>query len=71
MVNASPWIPIRAKSSFSVRARIGYGGVLTGEQFWQKVAGFPNIQIASRIGDGPRRRPWFRQDPVGIVCVLF
>ena len=38
---------------------------------WQKVAGFPNIQSGPDPADGPRRRPWFRQEPVGIVCVLF
>ncbi|HXR46459.1 MAG TPA: xyloglucanase [Candidatus Limnocylindrales bacterium] len=38
---------------------------------WQKVAGFPNIQSGPDPADGPRRRSWFRQEPVGIVCVLF
>jgi BNR/Asp-box repeat len=38
---------------------------------WRKVAGFPNIASAPNFADGPRRRSWFRPEPVGIVCVLF
>ncbi|MGA9777595.1 MAG: cellulase [Verrucomicrobiia bacterium] len=38
---------------------------------WQKVTGFPNIQSEADPADGPRRRSWFRPEPVGIVCVLF
>jgi len=38
---------------------------------WEKVAGFPNANPDLRQND--HQRPWFdfRQQPVGIVCVLF
>ncbi len=38
---------------------------------WQKVESFPNIKSAPELADGPRRRSWFRQEPVGVVCVVF
>ncbi len=38
---------------------------------WQKVAGFPNSQFEPDPAERPQRRSWLRQEPVGIVCVLF
>lgn len=40
---------------------------------WEKVKGFPNISFVPEPEPTNNSRPWFRfrQQPVGIVCVLF
>jgi len=38
---------------------------------WQKVKSFPDIKPVPESADGPRRRSRFRQEPVGVVCVVF